>query len=91
MFIWSFLPQRTAFGSYKTLAYLPFVVAAAWNWLIEGQEGAVDHAKAPVDALRSQRRSAGPPQGAPPTTLQGKGEGRRNASGSGQAVWEGQA
>ena len=37
---------RVVFGPYKTLAYLGFSIATAWDWLMEGEEGSLDHVKA---------------------------------------------
>ena len=42
----SYFTQRVAFGSYKTLAYLGFSIATAWDWLMEGEENSLDHVKA---------------------------------------------
>jgi hypothetical protein len=42
----AYFTQRVAFGSYKTLAYMGFAVATAWDWLMEGDPSAVEHVKA---------------------------------------------
>ncbi len=44
--MWAYFAQKVSFGSYKTLAYLGFATATAWDWLMAGEEGAVDHVKA---------------------------------------------
>jgi len=42
----SHFTQRVAFGSYKTLAHLGFSIATAWDWLMAGEDGSLDHVKA---------------------------------------------
>ena len=40
----AYMAQETPFGSYKTLTYLGFVLAQAFDWLMEG-EGNLDRVK----------------------------------------------
>ena len=42
----AYMTQRVAFGSYRTLAYLGFSIATAWDWLMEGDAESLDHVKA---------------------------------------------
>ncbi len=42
----AYFTQSVAFGSYRTLVYLGYSVATAWDWLMEGEPEALDNVKA---------------------------------------------
>jgi hypothetical protein len=41
----AYFTQRVAFGSYRTLAYLGYSVATAWDWPMEGEPESLNHVK----------------------------------------------
>jgi len=46
-----YFTQKVAFGNYKTLAYVGFAAATAWDWMTEGGEESKEHVHALLGLL----------------------------------------